>query len=258
MGSFSLGYYNSSMDRIIEELKNADTFNHALRLGVQAGIYGPGPVLLAGMVGFGAMGHGVGLSVLQTTAISTFVYALPGQIVFIEMMSMGASSSVVAIAVALTSTRFLTMVLTLFPQIPKAKNEPSRLLSVHLVAMSAWAYCMRDFPKMKPEVRYGYFLGIGLICWVLAIPGTIIGYVISEYVPIWVAIPLVFVNPLFFLLSFVDVVIPLNRIAIIVGGIAGAIFYQIYPENALLISGLGFGSLVYGIDYFRRKRQASS
>jgi predicted branched-subunit amino acid permease len=117
---------------------------------------------------------------------------------------------------------------------------------------------MRDFPKIKPEVRYGYFLGIGLLCWILAIPGTILGYVLSEYVPIWVTIPLVFVNPLFFLLSFVDVVIPLNRMAIIVGGIAGAFFYQIYPENALLISGLGFGSLVYGIDYFRRKRKSSS
>jgi hypothetical protein len=62
------------------------------------------------------------------------------------------------------------------------------------------------------------------------------------------------VNPLFFLLSFVDVVAILNRIAIIVGGIAGGVFYQIYPENALLISGLGFGSLVYLVDYFRRKR----
>jgi len=246
------------MDQILQELKEADTFKQAFRLGVKAGLYGPGPVLLAGMIGFGAMSQGVGLNVLQATAISTFMYALPGQIVFIEMMSMGASSSVVAIAVALTSTRFLTMVLTLFPQIPKEKKETSRMLSVHLVAMSAWAYCMRDFPKMKPEVRYGYFLGIGILCWVLAIPGTILGYVLSEYVPIWVTIPLVFVNPLFFLLSFVDVVIPLNRIAIIVGGIAGAIFYQLYPENALLISGLGFGSLVYGIDYFRRKKKSTS
>lgn len=241
------------MDQIIQELNSVDTFSKAMKLGVKAGLYGPGPVLLAGMIGFGAMGHGIGLSILQTSAISFLMYALPGQIVFIEMMSMGAASSVVAIAVALTSTRFLTMVLTLFPQIPKKKNEPSRLLSVHLVAMSAWAFCMRDFPKMKPEVRYGYFLGIGLICWLMAVPGTIFGYIVSEYVPIWIAIPLVFVNPLFFLLSFVDVKVPLNRLAIIVGGIAGAVFYNIYPENALLISGLGFGSLAYAFDYFKRK-----
>jgi len=242
------------MDKILQELSTVETFTKAFRIGIKSGLYGPGLVLFSGMVGFGAMGHGVGLSAIQTTAVSFFMYALPGQIVFIEMMSMGAASSVVAIAVALTSTRFLTMVLTLFPQMPKAKNEPARLLSVHLVSMSSWAYCMKDFPKMKPEIRYGYFLGIGLICWLLAIPGTIFGYILSEYVPIWVAIPLVFVNPLFFLLSFVDVVAILNRIAIIVGGIAGGVFYQIYPENALLISGLGFGSLVYLLDYFRRKR----
>jgi predicted branched-subunit amino acid permease len=241
------------MDPIIQELNSADTFSKAMKLGVKAGLYGPGPVLLAGMIGFGAMGHGIGLSALQTSAISFLMYALPGQIVFMEMMSMGASSSVVAIAVALTSTRFLTMVLTLFPQIPNINKEPTRMLSVHLVAMSAWAFCMRDFPKMKPEVRYGYFLGIGLICWLLAVPGTVIGYIVSGYVPIWIALPLVFVNPLFFLLSFVDVVIPLNRIAIVFGGVAGAIFYNIYPENALLISGLGFGTLAYALDFFKRK-----
>ena len=114
------------MDRIIQELNTVDTFSKAMKLGVKSALYGPGPVLLAGMIGFGAMGHGIGLSMLQTSAISLLMYALPGQIVFIEMMSMGAASSVVAIAVALTSTRFLTMTLTLFPQIPKLKNEPSR------------------------------------------------------------------------------------------------------------------------------------
>lgn len=241
------------MDKIVPELEGNMNFSNALKLGVKAGLYGPGPVLLAGMIGFGAMGNSVGLTALQTTAISFFMYALPGQIVFIEMMSLGAASSVVAIAVALTSTRFLTMVLTLFPQIPKEKNEPSRLLSVHLVAMSAWAYCMRDFPKIKPEIRYGYFLGIGLICWALAIPGTILGFIIAAYVPLWVAIPLVFVNPLFFLLSFVDVVSPVNRLAIIVGGLAGSVIYQIYPQYALLICGLGFGSLVYLFDVCKRK-----
>jgi len=245
------------MDRILNQLESVDTFSDALKLGFKAGLYGPAPVLLGGMIGFGAMSHGVGLSVMQATAISFFMYALPGQIVFIEMMSMGISASAIAIAVGLTSTRFLTMVLTLFPQIPKSPKEPSRLLSVHLVAMSSWAFCMRDFPKMKSEVRYGYFLGIGLICWLLAVPGTIFGYVVSEYVPIWVTLPLLFVNPLFFLLTFTEVIIPLNKLAIIVGGIAGAIFYQIFPEHALLISGLGIGSLVYLWDYFQRRKKRS-
>lgn len=257
MGIRCLGHYNRAMDRILHELNSADTFSKGMKLGVKAGIYGPGPVLLAGMIGFGAMGHGIGLSWLQTTSISFLMYALPGQIVFIEMMSMGASSSVITIAVALTSTRFLTMVLTLFPQIPKAHKEPSRLLSVHLVAMSSWAFCMRDFPKMKPEVRYGYFLGIGLICWVLAVPGTILGYIVYEYVPIWIVLPLVFVNPLFFLLSFADVVVPLNRIAIVVGGLSGAFFYSYFPENALLMSGLGCGTLAYFYDYFKRKKSST-
>jgi predicted branched-subunit amino acid permease len=244
------------MEKILKDLEHITDFSGAFKLGIKAAVYGPGPVLFAGMVGFGAMGHGVGLDLIQTTAISFFVYALPGQIVFIEMMSMGASSTAIALTVALTSTRFLTMVLTLFPQIPKVKNEPSRMMSVHLVAMSAWTFCMRDFPRMKPELRYAYFLGIGLVCWIYSVPGTILGYLLSEVVPIWVSLPLVFVNPLFFLISFVDVVIPLNRLAILVGLISGAIFYVLDPGHALIISGLGFGSLVYLFDYFKRKRVA--
>jgi predicted branched-subunit amino acid permease len=245
------------MEKILADLDQVDSFSGAMKLGIKAGFYGPGPVLFAGMVGFGAMSHGVGLTMIQAGAISFFVYALPGQIVFIEMMSMGVSSMVIALTVALTSTRFLTMVLTLFPQIPKQTKEPSRYLSVHLVAMSAWAFCMRDFPKMKPEVRYAYFLGIGLICWAYALPGTILGFVISDFVPIWVSLPLLFVNPLFFLISFTDVTIPLNRCAIIAGIVTGAIFYVIDPSNALMISGLGFGTLVYLVDFFMRRRALS-
>jgi predicted branched-subunit amino acid permease len=242
------------MEKIFKRLETADTMFASFKLGVKSGLNAAAPVLFAGMVGFGAMGHSAGLSIFQTAAISVLMYALPGQIVFLEMMAMGVSYTSIAFAVALTSTRFLTMVLTLFPQIPKAHKEPPRMVAVHLVAMSSWAYCMNDFPKMKPEVRYGYFLGIGLICWLISFPGTVVGYLVSQYVPIWITLALLFVNPLFFLLSFLDVKAPLNQMAILVGLIVGAIFYVIDPAHALMISGLGFGSLVYFVDLLRRRR----
>ena len=241
------------MQKILNELERIETISGAMKLGFRAGLSGPAPVLFAGMTGFGAMTHQAGLSIIQTTAISIFMYALPGQIVFIEMMSLGISSSAIAIAVAFTSSRFLTMVLTLFPQIPKTPKEPLRFLTVHLVAMSTWTFCMRDFPKMKTEVRYGYFLGLGLTCWLVSMPGTMFGFMIARFVPIWISLPLLFINPLFFLLSFLDVRIPLYRSAIVLGCIAGAVFYQIDPGHALLISGLGFGTLVYGLDLILRK-----
>lgn len=242
------------MDSHFKKLNQMETFKESLQYGIMAGLKGPVPVLIAGMIGFGAMGHGAGLSLFQSTMISFAIYALPGQIVFVEMMMMGSIASAIALAVAFTSTRFLTMTLTLFPQIPKSEKEPSRFLSVHLVAMSAWTYCMNDFPKIKPELRYAYFLGIGLICWLISIPATMLGYFLADLVPDWISYALLFVNPLFFLLSFTSVPVRVNRVAIIVGGLAGAVAYQVIPDFALLIAGLGFGTLVYTFDYLRRRR----
>ena len=78
----------------------------------------PVAVLLAGMVGFGALGHASGLSLGVTTATSIFMYALPGQVVFVEMIALGASGFAIAVAAILTGARFLPMTLTLVPQIP--------------------------------------------------------------------------------------------------------------------------------------------
>jgi predicted branched-subunit amino acid permease len=244
----------------MKELKNSKTeslstssFKSAFWLGVKNGLVGPAPVLVAGMMGFGAMSHGVGLDPFFATFISLSVFALPGQVVFVEMVSVGASASAIAFAVAITSARFLTMTLTLFPQIPKELKEPPRLLTVHLVAMSAWTYCMLEFPKLKNELRYGYFVGIGTICLLISLPATLIGYWLSDAVPIWVTYALLFVNPLFFLMSFTEVPIRSNQLAIVFGGVSSIYFFQYYPSNALLISGVGVGSLIYLIDFFFRK-----
>jgi predicted branched-subunit amino acid permease len=229
------------------------SFKKAFWLGVKSGLLGPAPVLVAGMLGFGAMSHGVGLDPFFSAFVSFSVFALPGQVVFVEMVSVGASASAIAFAVAVTSARFLTMTLTLFPQIPKSLREPPRLITVHLVAMSAWTYCMQEFPKLKPEIRYGYFVGLGTICWLICVPATLIGYWLSDTVPIWITYALLFVNPLFFLMSFTEVPLRVNQLAIVLGGIVGLFLFKFYPENALLISGLGIGTIVYLIDYGRRK-----
>jgi predicted branched-subunit amino acid permease len=230
-----------------------ESLKKAFWLGIKNGLVGPAPVLVAGMLGFGAMSHGVGLGPLFSAFISFSVFALPGQIVFVEMVSVGASASAIAFAVAITSARFLTMTMTLFPQIPKELKEPPRLVTVHLVAMSAWTYCMQEFPRLKPELRYGYFIGIGTICWLLCVPATLIGYWLSDTVPIWITYALLFVNPLFFLMSFTEVPLRRNQFAILGGGLSGMYFFQHYPSNALLFSGVGIGSAIYLLDLCFRK-----
>ena len=46
----------------------------------------PAGILFAGMLGFGAMGQANGLDIWLTSATSLFMFALPGQVVLVEML----------------------------------------------------------------------------------------------------------------------------------------------------------------------------
>ena len=208
----------------------------------------PAAILFAGMLGFGAMGQANGLDIWLTSATSFFMFALPGQVVLVEMLVLSASGVTIAIAVTLTATRFFTMCLTLFPQFPEKQRSSFYYLVVHLVAMTAWAVSMRDFPKMKPEERLSYFTGFAFVCWAVSTPATVLGYLVAGQVPSYINLGLVFINPLFFLLTFTEVKPRANRMAILLGGPIGLLSYLWFPDYSLLIAGLFGGTIAYVVD----------
>ena len=74
-------------------------------------------------------------------------------------------------------------------------------------------------------------------------------------VPTPVTLGLVFINPLFFLLTFTEVKPWINRIAILLGCVFGPIFFYIDRDTSLLTAGLVSGTIAYFIDRkFLRKR----
>lgn len=216
--------------------------------GAKEAFGAPAAVLFAGMLGFGAMGKANHLDIWLTSATSFFMFALPGQVVLMEMIVLGASGVAIAIAVTLTATRFFTMCLTLFPQFSEKDRSPFYYVYVHLMAMTSWAICMKEFHKMKQEDRLSYFVGFAFICWAVSTPGTALGYLIAGQVPDYLNFGLIFINPLFFLLTFTEVKPRANRIAILLGGIGGPLIYLWQPNYALLICGLVGGTIAYLID----------
>jgi len=215
----------------------------------------PAAILFAGMLGFGAMGQANGLDIWLTSATSFFMFALPGQVVLVEMLVLSASGVTIAVAVTLTATRFFTMCLTLFPQFPEKQRSSFYYLVVHFVAMTAWAVSMRDFPKMKPEDRLSYFTGFAFVCWAVSTPATVLGYMLAGQVPSYINLGLVFINPLFFLLTFTEVRPRANRMAILLGGPIGLLSYLWFPDYSLLIAGLFGGTIAYMVDKHFRNRQ---
>lgn len=225
----------------------------AFREGVRVALGAPAVVLFAGMVGFGALSQSVGMSFWSSVASSALIYALPGQIVMAEMLAVGASGLLVSLAAALTAARFLPMMLTVIPQIPAEHRTARLFLMAHLVAMTSWAIAVRSFPRLAPQDRQPYFFGFGLVCWAVCTPGTALGYLMAGHVPGPLTLALVFLNPLFFLLSFTEVRPTGFRLAIIAGAILGPLSYLVSPSYSLIASGLIGGSLAYAVQRLQRR-----
>lgn len=220
----------------------------AFWFGIRDAMGAPVLVLFAGMVGFGAMGRTHGFDAWMTGLTSLLMFALPGQVVMLEMFISGSSLLAIGFAVTLTSTRFVTMVVTLFPQFHRRDRNPLLYLWVHMLAMTAWAVSMREFPRMAPQHRLNYFIGLALPCWVMSPLGTVLGYFVAGWVPTAVTLGLVFINPLFFLLTFTDVKPWANRIAIGLGCLLGPVFFVWDADSSLLVTGLVAGTAAYVID----------
>jgi predicted branched-subunit amino acid permease len=227
----------------------------AFRRGMRHAIGAPAGVLFAGYIGFGALCYSLNLSIWTAAGSAFFVYALPGQMVMAEMFALGATTLLTTLAVGLTASRFLPMTLTVLPQLDNEHRAKKSLYAmVHLLAMTSWAVAMRDLPKMEPRYRQAYFWGIGLICWIVCAPGSIIGYLIADEVSMPLTVALVFLNPLFFILSFTEVKPTAYRLAILFGSLLGPLSHSIVPDYSLLISGLVGGSLAY---FLLHKKQTS-
>lgn len=216
--------------------------------GIRDAAGAPAMILFAGMVGFGAMGKTNGLDIWFTSATSFLMFALPGQVVLLEMAITGSSIFAIVLAVTLTSTRFITMTVTLFPQFHEKDRNHSLYASVHLLAMTPWAISMREFQTIEAKHRLSYFIGLGLLCWFISIPGTILGYLMAGLVPPYITLGLVFINPLFFLLTFTEVGSWVNRIAIGLGFLLGPFFYILDRDTSLLTTGLVAGTIAYVFD----------
>ncbi len=216
--------------------------------GIRDGRGAPAMVLFAGMVGFGAMGRTNGFDLWFTTTTSFLMFALPGQIVMLEMILSGASALTIALATSLTATRFVTMTATLFPMLHETDRNKKLYAKVHLLAMTAWAVSLKEFETIESKHRLSYFMGLGLLCWIISVPGTIVGFFIAGSVPTPITLGLIFINPLFFLLTFTEVKASGYRLAILIGSIAGPLFYLLDPDTSLLTAGLVGGTLAYWID----------
>lgn len=210
----------------------------------------PAAVLAAGYIGFGALVGSYGGSMWAVVVSTVTIWALPGQLVLMDMWQIGAPMIAVVLAVTLTNARFLPMALTLMPVL-RDRSHPSALyyLTAQFIAMTSWAVCMRRCPEMPGPARLYFFSGFSLACIVAGAIAAAVGYLIAGSIPPEIRLGLAFLTPVYFFVILIgEVQSRLAAIALACGAVAGPLLYLLTPQWSVLAAGFAGGTIAFLIN----------
>ena len=207
----------------------------------------PAAVLVAGYIGFGALAAGYGLSLPAVVGSTVAVWALPAQLILVEMHTVGAPLLATVLAAMLSSARFLPMTLTLMPMMRHERHRGWQyLVAAQLLSLTGWAMAMARFPHIAVERRLAWFFGFTLVCISASAAATALGYAVADAITPLVKIGLVFLAPSYYLLILLGSVRErATAYALGCGAVAGPVAFVYAPQWAVLIGGLAGGTLAY-------------
>jgi predicted branched-subunit amino acid permease len=204
-------------------------------------------VLVAGYLGFGALAAAHDIPLAIAVATTAVLWALPAQIVFVEMHSLGAPLAALVIAVMLSSARFLPMTVMLMPEMRDARHRAWKYyLAAQLLSLSGWTMAVARFPQMPRAQRLSWWYGFTLVLMLVCALSTALGYLGADRLPPLARLALVFMVPMYYLLILTGAV--QNRSAALglaCGAIAGPLAYLASPEWSVPLAGMAGGSAAY-------------
>ena len=200
-------------------------------------------------IAIGALLKNLGFSIQESIFSTLLTYALPGSLVMAESLLVGASLVNIFLAVWLVNTRLYPMTVSLMPLLMH-KSQPrwKYYLSCHFIAVSAWLIMKSSYQSVEKKHRIDFWIGIGTATWTVAIIGTIIGFLASDYLNKDIMIGLAIVNPVYFMCMMVGAMKTIQvSLSVILGAILGPLFFFISPEWSILFGGFVAGSIAFFI-----------
>ncbi len=209
----------------------------------------PAIVLFSTSLGFGALARDGGFSFAHATFLAVIVFALPNQVVLIDQLARGATLAGAALAVTLTAVRLMPMTVTLVPLLRGTRRRPLlEILAAHFVAISTWIEGNRRLPALPQDLRLPFHLGAGSAVASMMVAGTITGYTLVAGIPAIVTAALLFMTPLYFVLSLIATSRSrMDFAAIVLGCGLSPVLFLLMPGFDLLGTGLIGGTLAYMI-----------
>jgi predicted branched-subunit amino acid permease len=198
-------------------------------------------------IAIGALLKNLGFSIQESIFSTLLTYALPGSLVMAESLLVGASLINIFLAVWLVNARLYPMTVSLMPMLMH-ESQPrwKYYLSCHFIAVSAWLIMKSNHETIEKENRIDFWIGIGTATWSVAIIGTIIGFIASDYLNKDMMIGLAIVNPVYFMCMMVGAMKTIQvTLSVILGAILGPLFFFITPEWSILFGGFTAGTIAY-------------
>lgn len=230
----------------------------AFRAGVREALGVPVAVLGAGFIGYGSLAADAGYSVWLTLSASLAIWALPGQLVLMDMGGSDAAFVATVLAVSLSAARFLPMTLTLMPMVRaggRARRLWQYLLAAQLVSMTTWAVTMRRFDGMDAAARWHYFLGFSLVCIGASLFFALVGQLLIGALPPLARFGLALLTPLYFFVTLVGEARNRASITALACGASVALaLHAIAPDWSLIGAGVFGGTAAWLIQRHHARR----
>lgn len=222
----------------------------AAGLALREALGAPAVVLAASFVGFGALMRSSDMTLAMALTSTVTTWALPGQIVMVEMLLGGATLFAIALAVSLTNVRLMPMVVSLLPVLRRPETPRWQLFAAaHMIAVTGWVQAMARCPSLPADQRLAYLFGFTLTIYAASILATGAGWVLAGQVPVSVSLGLVILNPIYFMLVTTGSIESRVRLyAVAFGAVLGPTLHWIDPNTGLLLTGLIGGTAAYLLD----------
>jgi predicted branched-subunit amino acid permease len=213
--------------------------------GATAAASTAGVVMAASFMGFGAFLRSVGFDLGAGLATVPLIWALPGQVVFVDSFAKDVGLIATTLAVSITAVRLmpLTVLVLAETRIAGASRWPE-FLGAHFVAVTLWLLSSQKMEAVPFARRLPWLIGLGATLCASMVGFSALGYVLAELLPPTLAAALVFFTPAFFLLSLLSGIRwRFEYTALVLGAVLGPLTYSIAPELDLFVAGILGGSL---------------
>ena len=215
----------------------------------------PAWVVGLALLGVGSLAHDVGHPLAVAVLSTLLIWAGPAQVIFYGGLASGTALPLIAIAVCLSSIRFLPMTMSILPLLRRpGQSIGMQFLIAHYVAVTVWVEGLRRLPDLDPDQRLAYYFGFANACIVTSAAMTGLGFYLSTALALPFVAGLLFLTPVFFTLSLIaGARTRLDWSALILGAVLAPIFGLLVGRDFdLLLTGLVGGTIAYLIGRARR------